>query len=114
MRVDKKLDVDVYAFDDGGEEKDVKFNFDTIKSRLRPRAPVDYLKVNIVEQSNDPQHLESPNRKRKEVAFVLNDGGKRMRRYSEHAMCFPNHVPRDEKTPTNFSRRNRERRKTGI
>merc|ERR1712150_169515 len=104
---------DVYAFDDD-EEKDVKFNFDTIKSRLRPRNPVDYLKVNIVKQSNEPQHLHSPspNRKRKEVAFLLNDGGKRRRRYSEHALCFPNHVPRDEMTPSHSNRRLRERSKT--
>merc|ERR1719154_1068304 len=114
--IDRKAEVDkglgVFDFVDS-EEKNVELNFDTLKSRLRPRNnPIDYLKVNIVKQSNEPQHLHSPNRKRKEVAFLLNDGGKRRRRYSEHAMRMSDQVTREEKTTFHSSRRGRERRKT--
>ena len=108
--VDKRLGV--FDFVDS-KEKNAELNFDTLKSRLRPRNnPIDYLKVNIVKQSNDPQHLHSPNRKRKEVAFLLNDGGKRRRRYSEHAMRMSDQVPREEKTTFHSNKRGRERRKT--
>ena len=102
----------VFDFVDSEEKNDAELNFDTLKSRLRPRNnPIDYLKVNIVQQSNEPQHLHSPNRKRKEEVVLLNGGGKRRRRYSEHATRMSDQAPRGEKTK-NSNKLGRERRKT--
>ena len=107
---------DVHPVDEPAD-KDVVFDFGTIKSRLRPRNHrVDYFKVNVVKQSKEPQHLHSPNRKRKEVAFILNDGGKRRRRYSEHALMIPDQGFTRDKITTKQSDRKmlRQRRKSGI
>ena len=116
------------------EEEVQPRQFDTLKSRLRPRNPVDYFKVNIVEPSTEPQHLHSPKSKLpndkavnggqsvkrkkhaagvKEVTFLLKDGGKRRRRYSEYALRISNQDYRGDEIRNSY-RPPRQRRKSEI
>merc|ERR1711915_48704 len=97
-----------------------KFNFENIKSRLRPRNEnINYFKVNIVQSpvskmtnnhDDRPRAFKRKDNEMKQVAFLL-PTSKRRRRNSEHHLKFSN----QENVPEIDDKKYRRiRRKSGI
>merc|ERR1712227_267355 len=97
-----------------------KFNFDNIKSRLRPRNEnINYFKVNIVQSpvskminnhDDSPRAFKRKDNEMKQVAFLL-PSSKRRRRNSEHHLKLSN---QDNVPEIDDKKYRRIRRKSGI